>query len=174
MLLDTTRGGLIAFCRHRSRSSSARRRKGNDNRHVSLINSSYARRLRVEQLEDRRLLAVLAVSSLGDAGAGTLREALTIANGNGQDDMINFTVSGTIPLAAQLPTITDDVIIDGVVNIRESTFSGNSGGDGGAMSLHDGNFLIENSTLSGNLSAGNGSSIDHLQHTVQHAANDSP
>ena len=71
------------------------------------------RRLRVEQLEDRRLLAVFSVSNLGDAGAGSLRQAMIDANGAAGADTIDFSVTGTINIASQLPTITDDVTITG-------------------------------------------------------------
>ncbi len=73
----------------------------------------HQRRLQSEPLEDRRLLAVFTVSNLDDTGAGSLRNALIDANGNGEDDTINFSVSGTIDIMSQLPAITDDVIIDG-------------------------------------------------------------
>jgi hypothetical protein len=71
------------------------------------------RRLRIEPLEDRRLLAVFSVSNLNDAGSGSLREAITLANGNGVADTIDFSVTGTINIASQLPTITDTLTISG-------------------------------------------------------------
>lgn len=77
------------------------------------IRSSYARRLRVEALEDRRLLAVFPVSNLLNSGAGSLRDAITQANGAAGPDEITFSVSGTIDLASQLPTITDSLTITG-------------------------------------------------------------
>ncbi len=40
------------------------------------------------------------VSSLGDTGAGTLREAITQANGTPDNDVINFSVNGTITLTS--------------------------------------------------------------------------
>jgi uncharacterized repeat protein (TIGR01451 family) len=52
------------------------------------------------------------VSSLADSGMGTLREAITLANGNGGADSISFSVAGTINLMSALPTITDTVSID--------------------------------------------------------------
>ena len=77
-----------------------------------------SRRLHVEALEDRRLLAVFSVSNLDDAGAGSLREAITLANANGETDTIDFatidfSVPGTIGLASQLPTITEGLTITG-------------------------------------------------------------
>ena len=77
-----------------------------------------SRRLHVETLEDRRLLAVFSVSNLDDAGTGSLRDAITLANANGEADTIDFSsidfsVPGTIDLASQLPTITEGLTIVG-------------------------------------------------------------
>lgn len=54
--------------------------------------------------------ASLAVTSTADAGAGTLREAITIANSNFQDDTITFNLTppATITLASALPVIASD------------------------------------------------------------------
>ena len=59
------------------------------------------------------MLAVFNVTTLNDAGVGSLREAITSANGNAQLDTIVFSVAGTIPLASQLPRITSDLTIPG-------------------------------------------------------------
>jgi len=75
------------------------------------------RRLRCEALEDRRLLATYAVSSTADGGAGSLREAIDLANATaGVPDEIVFdeTLFSTpqaIRLDSQLPTITDALAI---------------------------------------------------------------
>lgn len=57
------------------------------------------------------------VSSTADAGAGTLREAITLANGNAGADIISFSGLGagiqTITLASDLPSPTEPVTIDG-------------------------------------------------------------
>ena len=71
------------------------------------------RRLRVELLEDRRLLAVFSVDNLNDSGTGSLRDAIFQANANGVPDEITFSVTGTIDIASQLPTITEELIITG-------------------------------------------------------------
>lgn len=52
------------------------------------------------------------VINLNDAGAGSLRQALTDANGNAGTDTVTFTATGTINLASNLPSITESVIID--------------------------------------------------------------
>jgi len=68
----------------------------------SRTGSSFARPLHVEQLEDRRLLAVFSVDNLNDSGAGSLREAIGLANADTVADEITFSVTGTIDLASQL------------------------------------------------------------------------
>ena len=69
--------------------------------------------LRAEALEARALLATFTVSNLLNAGAGSLRAAISQANANPGADEIAFAVAGTIPLATALPAITDTVSIDG-------------------------------------------------------------
>ena len=59
------------------------------------------------------MLAVFTVSNLNDAGGGSLRDAIDMANAAGGADEIQFSVNGTIALASQLPTITDDLTISG-------------------------------------------------------------
>ncbi len=72
-----------------------------------LSTSRYARRhMRVEPLEDRRVLAV--VSSLADSGPDTLRAALA-----GPDATITFSVSGTINLTSGALAVNRAVVIDG-------------------------------------------------------------
>ncbi|KAA5541856.1 hypothetical protein FYK55_16780 [Roseiconus nitratireducens] len=70
--------------------------------------------LRLETLEDRKLLAAYTVTNLDDSGDGSLRQAIIQANENPGADTIDFAASarGTIELASQL-VITDDVTITG-------------------------------------------------------------
>ena len=57
------------------------------------------------------------VTTTADSGAGSLRQAITDANGNVGADIIQFNIVGsgvqTIAPASALPTITDGVTIDG-------------------------------------------------------------
>src|SRR6478735_7325132 len=60
--------------------------------------------------------ATFTVSTTADAGAGSLRAAITSANANANPatlDIINFTISGTISLASDLPVISERVDIQG-------------------------------------------------------------
>jgi len=57
------------------------------------------------------------VTNTNDSGAGSLRQAITDANGNPGADLIQFNITGsgvqTIAIASSLPSITDPVTIDG-------------------------------------------------------------
>jgi hypothetical protein len=81
--------------------------------------------------------ANLQVTSLADSGAGTLRQALITAEGNGEADVVTFDVIGTIGLLSTLPTITTDVEIEGS-GVPNLTISG-----GGAVRV----FRIEGGTV---------------------------
>ena len=69
---------------------------------------------RFESLENRAMLTTFTVTSLDDAGAGTLRDAIESANMTPGADVIDFApgVKGTITLDSEL-SITDDVDING-------------------------------------------------------------
>ncbi len=73
-------------------------------------------RLAVELLERRLALAAetFTVTTLANAGPGSLRQALLDANSTAGPDTIAFAVTGTIRISgAALPTIDDPVLIDG-------------------------------------------------------------
>lgn len=79
---------------------------------------STSRRLRMESLEARRVLATFAVTSDADAGSGSLRQALLDANAQAGDDTIEFdavlfSTPQTVNLASALPTITENLVISG-------------------------------------------------------------
>lgn len=69
----------------------------------------------VEGLEDRRLLATFAVTSAADAGTGSLREAIALANAQAGSDLITFNLGQdrTIDLLTPLPALSDAAFIDG-------------------------------------------------------------
>ena len=69
-----------------------------------------------ESLEDRRLLAVFSVSNLNDAGAGSLRDAITQANSAAGADEIVFVgaaTSGVIALTSGELLIDETLTING-------------------------------------------------------------
>ena len=76
----------------------------------------------LEGLEDRKLLSTYVVTSIldnasGPAIPGSLRDAISQANANPGQDVIEFNIPGsgvqTISLLAALPTLSDAVVIDG-------------------------------------------------------------
>src|SRR5437016_8771098 len=81
-------------------------------------------RLALLHLEDRLAPAVFTVTTLNDAGAGSLRDAITQSNANPGADVIEFQagLTGTISLQSALPAIADDVTVNGpgaaVVTVR--------------------------------------------------------
>jgi hypothetical protein len=71
----------------------------------------------LEALDDRWVPAQvsLTVTSLADAGAGTLRDAILTADAGKQSDKfaIGFTVTGTIDLQSPLPNLNNTIAIQG-------------------------------------------------------------
>ena len=97
--------------RHKTRCATRLRRHSQTRR-------AQTRRLRIESLEDRRMLAVFSVSNLDDGGSGSLRQAILDANDESGADSIHFNGAlfsspQTIALASALPTITEAVVITG-------------------------------------------------------------
>ena len=69
------------------------------------------RGLVLEQLEDRTVLSPvsLVVTSLADSGLGTLREAITTANGDTSNAyIIDFAVTGAINLTTSAPDLSNN------------------------------------------------------------------
>lgn len=94
-----------------------------------------SRRFSLETLEDRRMMAIFTVSNTGNAGLGSLRQAIIDANAAanvaGVPDEIRFAIAGaglkTIQPTTQLDAITDAVVIDGYTQVGTSS---NTNGDG--------------------------------------------
>src|SRR5262245_31481223 len=89
----------------------------------------YRSRLWVRALEDRTVPALFSVTTTADSGAGSLRQAITDANGNfGSDSIVfdaaKFATPQIITLSSTL-TITDSVMITGT-SAANVTISGNS------------------------------------------------
>jgi hypothetical protein len=88
---------------------------GNGPRPTRARKRAAAARLGVESLEDRAVPATFTVWNLADAGAGSLREAVTSANTAPGADVVDFAngLRGTVELTSGELRITDDVRIDG-------------------------------------------------------------
>jgi len=126
--------------------------------------------------------AVYNVTNLDDSGPGSLRAAITSANGDVASDTITFNVSGSIALSSSLPAISENLTIDGsgqsitingmdsfrvlYVNTAKTLSISNlsivqgysSSGNGGAI-YNGGNLYVRNMTFSGNRAAYNGGAI---------------
>ncbi|MEZ5729495.1 MAG: DUF4347 domain-containing protein [Burkholderiaceae bacterium] len=96
------------------------------------------------QADFEGVLATFTVTNTNDSGAGSLRQAILDANAAGGADTIEFDIGGggqqTIVLSAGLPTISDQVTIDG------GTQTGFTGApliaiDGGGAGATDGLYL---------------------------------
>ena len=126
------------------------------------------RRLRLEPLEDRRLLAVVTVTTLSDTvdfndGVTSLREAIFATNLVGGADTINFAPSltaggpATITLTQGELKITDDLTITGSgANLLTIDASGNdptptvNNGDGSRVfEIDDGTIALKTVFISG-------------------------
>jgi hypothetical protein len=70
--------------------------------------------------------AIFPVTSLADAGPGTLRQAILVANAQPGDDAITFGVTGTINLASALPDLGTNIDIQGpganLLTVRHGTW----------------------------------------------------
>jgi len=143
-----------------------------------------------ETLEQRALLTTFTVNSLNDSGAGSLREAVEMANATPEADEINFNLANgsTIELTSNHLNITGSLTINGLgseeltiagngnfglLSIQESTeavnvtingvtLTGGSGGSGGAIYNFSGTVRINDSVLTGN-TASRGGAIFTIQ-----------
>ncbi len=139
------------------------------------------RRLSLETLEDRRMLATFSVSNLDDAGAGSFRQAIVDANNSaGTDDIVFnsglFTTPQTLALDSALPTITGGVSITGpgpaLLTIDAGDGSDNLAATGDGFRLLDiddndsGNMInvsVEGMTLTGGDVTGKGGAISNRE-----------
>ncbi|MCA9055158.1 MAG: hypothetical protein KDA75_15060, partial [Planctomycetaceae bacterium] len=80
------------------------------------IDSRNAPTLSFERLEDRTLLSIFTVTNLGDAGSGSLRQAVIDANNSSGDDTIVFQsgLNGMIQLTSGEMDVTDNLVVTGL------------------------------------------------------------
>ncbi len=117
----------------------------------------------VESLEARELFSVATytVTNTADSGAGSLREAITLANTTPDTDQINFNIPGAgvhvISVLSALPAITSPIDIDGYTQPSAATATVISNAslmiqiDGSAANSGYGGFRLQagNSTVKG-------------------------
>jgi len=133
------------------------------------------------------------VSNLNDSGAGSLREAITAALASPEDDIITFSVSGTINLLTTLPNLTSggaltidgtgqDITISGpgqgcstdpscrvftsqiTLNLINLTVTnGYVNSQGGGIFNNESTLNVTNCTVSGNHSGNGGGAIYTLE-----------
>ena len=135
------------------------------------------RRLELLGLEERVVPATFTVINNSDLGAGSLREAITLANTTAGDDTIDFIfASGTSPytitLASALPNIIDANTVVGAGTAGTVTITGLGassliidGSQGGFNIFRintGGNLTISGVTVSGANISGNGSAFNNL------------
>src|SRR5690349_812235 len=81
-----------------------------------------------EFLEARRLLTTFTVTSLADSGTGSLRDAISAANGSPGPDEIHFATppGGTIALTSGEIVITDSLTMNGPGSLLLTVSGSNS------------------------------------------------
>ena len=161
------------WLRNRLRTDAGGRRRGHGAAHPRATV-----RPRVEALEGRRLLSQinLTVSSLADAGPGTLRAAILAADVGKPSDKftIGVSVTGTIDLQSPLPDLNNTIAIQGpgassltveraagasfssaIVTVDPGQTASLSGltianGDDGGIANYGGTLTVSGCTISGN------------------------
>jgi hypothetical protein len=97
---------------------------------------------RLDVLEDRTVPDAFPVTTLADAGPGSLRQAILDANATPGDDTITFSVTGTINLASALPDLSSNIDMQGP-GARSLTVRPNGGAIGsGALVVSSGATVV--------------------------------
>jgi hypothetical protein len=117
--------------------------------------------LRLEALEGRDVPSTCVVNSLGDTGVGIatdhgdLRFCLAQSNAHQGEDLIVFSVTGTINLTKALPDISDDLIIAGP-GADQLTVRRDTGGDYRILTVAAGTVQVYSLTLANGYAVGPG------------------
>src|SRR5262249_43906113 len=109
--------------------------------------------LTVEALEDRCLLSVFGVTTVADAGPGSLRQAILDSNATPGTDTIAFNIGGggmqVIQPTSALPPTSDPVVIDGTTQPGFTgspliVLNGNAAGaDVSGLTIEGGNSTVQ-------------------------------
>lgn len=97
-----------------------------------------------------------AVTSLGDAGPNTLRDAILMASGSTQAKTIGILTGGTITLESPLPPVTGAITIFGTQPVTIN------GADRFRIFTVDGNVTLRELTLSNGRATGGAGGVDNL------------
>ncbi len=116
--------------------------------------------LKIERLEDRRMLAAFSVSNLNDSGTGSLRDAIGQANGAVGADTITFAANlsgGTINLTGGELVINEALTIDARPLPANVTINANQLSRIINITPINNDFLLGGLTLTGGKTTANGS-----------------
>src|SRR5271165_5845013 len=129
--------------------SRRRRRPGASSKFSGLL---FRRRPWLEAMEDRTLLSTFVVTSTGDTGPGSLRQAILASNATASGaNTIDFNIPGggvqTIAPLSALPAITQAVLVDGFSQPGYSStplieLSGGQAGGGDGLTITGSNVTV--------------------------------
>jgi hypothetical protein len=119
----------------------------------------------VEGLEERRVPATFVVASLADAGAGSLRAAITQANSTPGADVIVFApglTGGVIGLRSSLPAISEALTVNGP-GLGSRSVTIDARGNGRVLDIVDTaeSVTLRNLTLTGGNTLGDGGGLQN-------------
>ncbi len=127
---------------------------------------------RMERLEDRVVPATFTVNTLADtvdvnSAVTSLRDAITAANSQAGDDIINFSVTGTINLTGALPDLSSNIQIQGP-GAASLTVRRDTGGDYRIFTVVGGpTVVLDGLTISNGFAPGDyGGGIDNQEGTL--------
>lgn len=107
------------------------------------MNVTNVGRLKLEFSIPTVYAATYDVSNLNDSGAGSLRQAINDANANPGNDLISFSVAGTITLVTNLPGLAEGVTLDATTTTQAgANIVVTAPGAGNALGLNGGSGYV--------------------------------